>query len=182
MLQIPFHPNQIWHQLFRITVIGRDVAKAEVLIHCYRYIAGVDLHAGKSFCAGGFDQRRRQPTPKTQAWRLSNTMDVEFCIAPLEEAITKHGLPDIFKTDQGSQFTSPRFTEALRDASVRLSMIGERTLARQCLYRTALALAEIRVRLSPRLRGRIGGPAWHRQVDRILQSAPAPLDPQRADT
>jgi putative transposase len=61
---------------------------------------------------------------KVLAWRLSNTMDVEFCIEALEEAMTKHGRPDIFHTDQGSQFTSPRFTQALRDANVRLSMGG----------------------------------------------------------
>jgi len=51
-------------------------------------------------------------------------MDVEFCTDALEEAIAKHGRPEIFNTDQGSQFTSPRFTELLRDASVRLSMDG----------------------------------------------------------
>ena len=58
------------------------------------------------------------------AWRLSNTMDVEFCIEALEDAIAKHGQPEIFNTDQGSQFTSPRFTQVLRDAGARLSMDG----------------------------------------------------------
>src|SRR5207244_12630822 len=38
------------------------------------------------------------------AWRLSNTMDVSFCVAALEEALARHGKPDIFNTDQGSQF------------------------------------------------------------------------------
>lgn len=58
------------------------------------------------------------------AWRLSNTMDVDFCIAALEEALARHGKPEIFNTDQGSQFTSPRFTEVLSDADVRISMDG----------------------------------------------------------
>jgi putative transposase len=43
---------------------------------------------------------------KVLVWRLSNTMDAEFCVAALEEAIARYGKPDIFNTDQGSQFTS----------------------------------------------------------------------------
>lgn len=58
------------------------------------------------------------------AWRLSNTMDVDFCISAVEEAMARHGRPEIFNTDQGSQFTSPRFTEVLTDAGVRISMDG----------------------------------------------------------
>jgi len=61
---------------------------------------------------------------KVLSWRLSNTMDVEFCIAALEEALARHGAPEIFNTDQGSQFTSPRFTDVLRNAGVRISMDG----------------------------------------------------------
>ena len=49
-------------------------------------------------------------TRKVLSWRVSNTMDVEFCLEALEEALAQHGRPDIFNTDQGSQFTSPRFT------------------------------------------------------------------------
>ena len=61
---------------------------------------------------------------KVLAWRLSNTMDTDFCIAALEDAITRHGSPDIFNTDQGSQFTSFAFTTTLKDADVRISMDG----------------------------------------------------------
>ena len=46
------------------------------------------------------------------SWRLSNTLDADFCVAALEEAIARHGRPDIFNTDQGSQFTSFAFTDA----------------------------------------------------------------------
>ncbi len=53
---------------------------------------------------------------KVWAWRLSNTMDADFCVAALEEAIGRYGRPSIFNTDQGSQFTSFAFTEVLRQA------------------------------------------------------------------
>jgi putative transposase len=62
---------------------------------------------------------------KVLAWRLSNTMDTEFCIEALDEAIRKYGKPDIFNTDQGSQFTSPRFTCILKEANVSISMDGK---------------------------------------------------------
>jgi putative transposase len=58
------------------------------------------------------------------AWRLSNTMDVSFCLAALEEALTRFGGPEIFNTDQGSQFTSAAFTGTLATAGVRISMDG----------------------------------------------------------
>ena len=63
-------------------------------------------------------------TRKVLAWRLSNTMDVDFCIKALEEALERYGAPEIFNTDQGSQFTSPRFTTVLADPGVRISMDG----------------------------------------------------------
>jgi putative transposase len=55
---------------------------------------------------------------------VSNTMDVEFCLEALEEALARFGKPEIFNTDQGSQFTSPRFTGVLRDAGIRVFMDG----------------------------------------------------------
>ena len=61
---------------------------------------------------------------KALAWRLSNTMDAEFCVTALEEAIVRFGKPDIFNTDQGSQFTSFAFTNTLKDAGIRISMDG----------------------------------------------------------
>jgi len=59
---------------------------------------------------------------KVLSWRLSNTLDVDFCVAALEEALNKYGKPDIFNTDQGSQFTSLEFTQTLKDADVSISM------------------------------------------------------------
>ena len=58
------------------------------------------------------------------AWRLSNTMDVSFCVAALEEALARFGKPEIFNTDQGSQFTSAAFTGTLAAAGIRISMDG----------------------------------------------------------
>ena len=58
------------------------------------------------------------------AWRLSNTMDARFCVEALEEALARYGKPEIFNTDQGSQFTSLDFTNVLKDAGVAISMDG----------------------------------------------------------
>ncbi len=58
------------------------------------------------------------------AWRLSNSMDVSFCVSALEEALARFGKPDIFNTDQGSQFTSAAFTGVLLSAGIRVSMDG----------------------------------------------------------
>jgi putative transposase len=59
------------------------------------------------------------------AWRLSNTMDVSFCLEALEEALTVFGPPEIFNTDQGSQFTSEAFTDMLDAQGVKISMDGK---------------------------------------------------------
>ena len=58
------------------------------------------------------------------SWRLSNTMDASFCISALEEALARFGKPEIFNTDQGSQFTSAAFTGRLEAAGIRVSMDG----------------------------------------------------------
>ena len=56
------------------------------------------------------------------AWRLSITMDVQFCVDTLQEALDRYGAPEIFNTDQGSQFTSLVFTDLLKDNGIRISM------------------------------------------------------------
>jgi putative transposase len=58
------------------------------------------------------------------SWRLSNTMDSSFCVEALEEALASFGKPEIFNTDQGSQFTSSDFIGVLSNAEVRISMDG----------------------------------------------------------
>lgn len=62
---------------------------------------------------------------KVLAWRLSNTLDSAFCVDALEEAIAKFGCPDIFNTDQGSQFTAEVFTNVLRANNIAISMDGK---------------------------------------------------------
>jgi len=86
-------------------------------------------------------------TRKVLAWRLSNTMEVGFCIEALKEALAKYGPPEIFNTDQGSQFTSYEFAQVLKDAGVKISMDGRgrwidnrmierlwRSLKYECVY------------------------------------------------
>jgi len=59
------------------------------------------------------------------SWEVSVTMESDFCVSALESALRLHGRPDIFNTDQGSQFTSNDFTGALKDAEVLISMDGK---------------------------------------------------------
>jgi len=59
---------------------------------------------------------------KVLSWRLSNTMDVRFCVDALKEALAKYGVPEIFNTDQGSQFTSLEFTQILQEKGIKISM------------------------------------------------------------
>jgi putative transposase len=63
-------------------------------------------------------------TRRVLSWRLSITMEADFCIEAVEEALAKHGKPEIFNTDQGSQFTSAAFTGLLHDNAIQISMDG----------------------------------------------------------
>ena len=87
---------------------------------------------------------------KVLAWRLSSTMDAEFCVTALEKAMARFGRPEIFNTDQGSQFTSFAFTNTLKGADIRISMDGRgrwmdnvfierlwRSLKYECVYLNA---------------------------------------------
>ena len=84
---------------------------------------------------------------KVLAWRLSNTLAASFCVAALQEALEGYGPPEIFNSDQGSQFTSVDFTDVLKVAGVRISMDGKgrwmdnvfieclgRSLKYECVY------------------------------------------------
>jgi putative transposase len=91
-------PNQVWAADITYIPIGRG----------FLYLVAVIDWASRAVLA----------------WRLSNTMDVTFCVAALEEALARFGRPEIFNTDQGSQFTSAAFTGTLAAAGVRISMDG----------------------------------------------------------
>ena len=86
-------------------------------------------------------------TRKVLAWRISNTLEADFCVEALNEAIHKFGPPEIMNTDQGSQFTSFAWTDRLRRSGVRISMDGKgrfldnifverlwRSLKYECVY------------------------------------------------
>jgi len=98
---------------------------------------------------------------KVLSWRLSNTMEADFCVEALQEAIERYGCPEIFNTDQGAQFTSEAFTKVLKDNGIAISMDGRRrvqdnifierlwwTLKHQYLYLRSFANgSELRVGL-----------------------------------
>ena len=93
------HPNQVWaSDITYLKLPGGNVYLVVIL----------DLYSRKVL-----------------SWRLSNTLDVEFCIEALEEAIALYGEPAIFNTDQGSQFTSDGFTQVLNDHQIEISMDGK---------------------------------------------------------
>ena len=91
-------PNQVWAADITYSPIGRG----------FLYLVAVIDWASRAVLS----------------WRLSNTMDASFCLAALEEALARYGKPEIFNTDQGSQFTAAAFTGALLEAGVRISMDG----------------------------------------------------------
>jgi putative transposase len=61
---------------------------------------------------------------KILSWRLSNTLEADFCVEAVEDAISQHGTPEVFNTDQGAQFTSQAFTNLLKDHDIKISMDG----------------------------------------------------------
>lgn len=87
---------------------------------------------------------------KILSWRLSNSLDADFCVAALQEALARFPKPEIFNTDQGSQFTSIDFTDVLKKAAIQISMDGRgrwrdniiverlwRSLKYECVYLNA---------------------------------------------
>jgi putative transposase len=91
-------PNQVWAADITYVPIGRG----------FLYLVAIMDWASRAVLA----------------WRLSNSMDESFCVSALEEALARCGRPDIFNTDQGSQFTSTAFTGMLLAAGIKVSMDG----------------------------------------------------------
>lgn len=109
------HPG---HKIYPYLLRNLDITKAnEVWCTDITYIP-----MAKGFCylVAIMDLASR----KILSFRLSNTLDVSFCIEALEEAILKYGKPHIFNTDQGSQFTSDAFTDILIRNNIKISMDG----------------------------------------------------------
>lgn len=84
-------------------------------------ITYINLKGGRVYLFGIVEHKSR----KVMSWRLSNTLDSYFCLEALEEAIDRYGKPEIFNTDQGSQFSSNDFTGKLKEHGIRISMDGK---------------------------------------------------------
>jgi putative transposase len=84
-------------------------------------ITYIPLARGSAYLVAIMDWHSR----RVLSWRLSNTMNVSFCIEALQEALSRFGRPEIFNSDQGSQFTSADFTAVLLAAGVKISMDGK---------------------------------------------------------
>jgi putative transposase len=109
------HPkHRVWPYLLRNLIIDRPDQ-----VWCAD-ITYIPMRRGFLYLVAVMDWATR----KVLSWRLSNTMDADFCIEALEEALSRYGRAGIFNTDQGSQFTTPRFTDVLREAGIRISMDG----------------------------------------------------------
>jgi len=80
---------------------------------------------------------------KVLSWRLSNSMDTTFCVDCLEDALATYGKPEVFNSDQGSQFTSTAFTDVLKREDIKISMDGRGRALDNILRREALAQREV---------------------------------------
>jgi len=109
------HPG---HRIHPYLLKGLDITNANQ-VWCSD-ITYIPMAKGFCYLTAVMDWASR----KVLSWRLSNTLDNSFCIDALEEAMTRYGTPDIFNTDQGSQFTSEAFTGVLSSNGIRISMDG----------------------------------------------------------
>ena len=108
----------VGHQVYPYLLRGVEITRPNQVWACD--ITYVPLQQGYLYLTAVMDWFSRC----VLSWRLSNSMDVEFCLAALEEAL-HHGRPEIFNTDQGSQFTSQEFTGRLAAESIAVSMDGK---------------------------------------------------------
>jgi putative transposase len=83
-------------------------------------ITYIPMDAGYMYLAAVMDWYSR----KILSWRISNTLEPDFCVQALQEALDRFGRPEIFNTDQGAQFTSEAFTKVLKDNDIAISMDG----------------------------------------------------------
>jgi len=110
------HPG---HKVYPYLLRGLDIKEANI---CWAAdITYIPMARGFCYLVAIMDWASR----KVLSFRLSNTLDASFCTEALEEALRKYGAPDIFNTDQGSQFTSLEFTNILINHTIRISMDGQ---------------------------------------------------------
>ncbi len=110
------HPE---HPIYPYLLRGLEVARPNQVWAAD--ITYIPLESGWAYLVAIIDWHSRA----VLAWRLSNTMTVDFCIEALEDALKHHGTPEIFNTDQGAQFTSPEFTGVLKREGITISMDGK---------------------------------------------------------
>lgn len=107
------HPQ---HKIYPYLLKGMDISEPNH-VWCAD-VTYIPMRKGFLYLVAIMDWNSR----KVLSWRLSNTLDADFCSEALKEALSTHGKPLIFNTDQGSQFTSFEFTQVLKDAEIRISM------------------------------------------------------------
>ena len=93
------HPNQVW---------AADITYIPIMNRDFMYLVAV------------MDWYSR----KVLSWRVSNTLDADFCVEAVADAINRRGIPEIFNTDQGAQFTSSAFTDLLKEHDIKISVDG----------------------------------------------------------
>ncbi len=110
------HPkNSVFPYLLR----GLEITRAN---HVWAMdISYIPMRKGFVYLAAVLDWATR----RVLSWRLSNTLTPDFCLEAVEEALRRHGIPEIFNTDQGSQFTSADFVDLLRTHGIQQSMDGK---------------------------------------------------------
>jgi len=113
-LSVP-HPG---HKIYPYLLKGLEITRPNQVWAAD--ITYVPMARGFGYLVAIMDWAKR----KVLAWRLSNTLDPSFCVEALEEALMRYGTPEIFNTDQGSQFTSEAFTSILESHGVKISMDG----------------------------------------------------------
>jgi len=111
------------------------------------------------------------------ASRLSITLEAAFCIEALEEALARYGRPEIFNTDQGSQFNIDGLHGGPAEERDCDQHGWQGSLARQCVCRAAVAQHQIRGGVSQSLRQRVRGASLHRPISGVLQRPEASFEP-----
>jgi putative transposase len=110
------HPG---HRIYPYLLRGLEIVRSNA-VWCSD-ITYIPMARGFCYLVAIMDWASR----RVLAWRLSNTLDTSFCKEALEEAIHRFGIPEIFNTDQGSQFTSGDFTGVLIEHGIKISMDGK---------------------------------------------------------
>jgi putative transposase len=109
------HPG---HRIYPYLLKGLDINRPDMV--WATDITYIPLRRGFMYLVAVMDWHSR----KVLSWRVSNTLDADFCVSALQEAIARYGCPEIFNTDQGNQFTSEAFTNVLKSNGIKISMDG----------------------------------------------------------